>query len=189
MSAALALAIAGALSVGVAPAAPPLSAPADPAGPATDASGEIVLPAGTPVPLVMLGAISSKTHRQGDRFELAVAADVIVGGHVLIPKGSRALGEVTRHVAKGAYGRSGKLELAPLYVTVAGLRIRLDGRSRRSGADAAAGAILAATVIGGLASVVSGKSAAVPAGTALPAFTHRDLVFRIAVPPSPQPPN
>ena len=56
-----------------------------------------VLRAGTPVPLVTLAEISSKTHKQGDRFELAVSEDVLVDGQVAIPRNARAIGEVAEH--------------------------------------------------------------------------------------------
>ena len=144
-----------------------------------DAARLLVLPAGTPVRLVTTGDISSKTHRQGDRFELVVAEDVVVQGHVAVPRGSAAVGEVVRHAASGAFGRAGKLELAPLWVMVGSHRIRLDGKARAAGESGAAGAVIASTVIGGFASFISGRSAWLPAGAALTGYVHRDLPLRI----------
>ena len=43
---------------------------------------------------------------------VAVAQDVAVDGHVVIPRGTRAVGEITWRTGKGAFGKSGKMEMA-----------------------------------------------------------------------------
>ena len=96
-----------------------------------------MLRAGTPVPLVTLAEISSKTHKHGDRFELAVSEDVLVDGQVAIPRDARAIGEIAEHRAKGAFGRAGRLEIQLLHVEAAGRRIRLDGALADKGKDSA----------------------------------------------------
>ena len=48
--------------------------------------------------------LSSKRAEEGDSFSLSVVHDVVLGDHVVIPKGSRAVGEVTWKTGKGAFG-------------------------------------------------------------------------------------
>ena len=135
-----------------------------------------VLRAGTPVPLVTLAEISSKTHKQGDRFELAVSEDVLVDGQVAIPRDARAIGEIAEHRAKGAFGRAGKLEIQLLHVEAAGRRIRLDGALADKGKDSAVPAIATGVIVAGvLGAAIKGKHASIPPGTRLTGYVHRDL--------------
>jgi hypothetical protein len=136
---------------------------------------DLVLQAGTAVRLKTVTTLHSKTHRQGDRFEMIVDEDVRVGGQVAIPRGSPALGEIQKHTAKGPYGKAGKLELRLLYVTVGDRRIRLDGAQAQEGASAETTAIVTGFVSGAIGAFITGKSATVPAGTPLTGYIHRDL--------------
>ena len=145
------------------------------APPGIRAARGLGLKAGTAVPLSLVGAISSQTHGQGDRVELAVADDVLVGGKIIIPRGAAALGEIVRHTAKGAYGKAGKLELRLLHVTVGGRRIRLDGGNEHEGANAAVPAIASGIVTGIFGAIITGKTAVIPAGTRMTGYVHRDL--------------
>lgn len=144
------------------------------AQPATESA--IVLRAGTPVPLVTLAEISSKTHKQGDRFEMAVSEDVLVDGQVAIARDARAVGEIAEHRAKGAFGRAGKLEIRLLHVEAAGRRIRLDGALADQGKDSALPAIATGVIVAGvLGAAIKGKHASIPAGTRVTGYVHRDL--------------
>jgi hypothetical protein len=134
-----------------------------------------VLPAKTPVPLLTLADLDSRSARQGDRFELEVRDDVTVGGLVAIPKGSRAWGEIIRSTGTGSYGRSGKLELRLLHLTVDRRNIRLDGDERLKGQSAAEAAVVTSAVWGLIGAFVTGKNARLPAGTEIIGFTHRDV--------------
>lgn len=140
------------------------------------AAGAIVLRAGTPVPLMTLSEISSKTHKQGDRFEMAVSEDVLASGQVVIPRDARAIGEIAEHTAKGAFGRAGRLEIQLLHVEVAGRRIRLDGALVEKGKGNFAPAVAAGVIVAGvLGATIRGKHASIPAGTRLTGYVHRDL--------------
>jgi hypothetical protein len=143
------------------------------------ASGaDLLLRAGTIVPLETRAEISSKTHRQGDRFELEVSDDVIVDGNVAIPKGAVALAEVADHKAKGSFGRAGKLEVTFLYVTVGGRKIRLEGRAADSGRNVAVPALATSVVVAGvLGASLKGGDARIPAGAPMTAYVHRDLLL------------
>lgn len=139
------------------------------------AQPNLVLRAGTPVPLVTGAEISTKTHREGDRISLSVAEDVRVEGRVAIPRGAAALAEVTRRLPKGPYGKSGRLEVRLLHVTAGGRQIRLDGDVKQKGQGNVVPAAAAGVVTLAIAFFVEGKSATIPAGSKITGYVHRDL--------------
>jgi hypothetical protein len=147
------------------------NAAAEAAAPAADPAPAALpnqLPANTPVTLSLNSQVSSKTMRTGDTFPLTVALDVAVDGRVVIPRGTRAVGEVIWRTGRGAFGKSGKMEVAMRYLDLGGRRIPLEGIYRQEGEGntaATVGAVLAAGVVGGL--VISGHSAVIPAGREL----------------------
>ena len=139
-----------------------------------------VLRAGTRVPMATSAPISSRHARQGQRFDLTVAQDVLVDGMIVIPRGSRGVGEVARVVEKGMFGKAGKLEVRVLFVELGGTRIRLDGRAEdkgKSGLGVTAAAVVLAGIWGGF---VTGKSAVIPAGTALDGHVFEDVPLKLA---------
>lgn len=146
------------------------------------AEAPLVLKAGTIVPLVTTAAVSSKTHRQGDRFALKVSDPVLVDGRIVIPKGAPATGEVARQRGVGAFGREGRLEITLLYVTVDGRNIRLTGQESESGRSGAVPAYTAGVVVAGaLGAVIKGKEAVIPAGTPMTGLVYRDIPLVAAV--------
>jgi hypothetical protein len=150
-------------------AAAPSAASAEPTPPT------LTLKEGTPVPLKTVAPLNSKTTHQGERFDLVVDEDVVVGGHVVIPRGAPATGEVVRHSAQGPYGKAGGLEVRLLYVSVGGRNIRLDGAEAKKGRSGEVPAVATALIWGGIGMFISGKSAAIPAGTPVTGYVHRDL--------------
>jgi hypothetical protein len=126
---------------------------------------ELKLPANTEVVLALNGELSSKTHRAGDKFSLTVAKDVTVDNQVVIPRGTRAIGQVTWRTGTGGFGKSGKMEMAFRYLEMNNLKVPVEGTHRQDGEGktaATVGAVLAAGVVGGL--IVKGKSARLPEG-------------------------
>ncbi|MGS1018096.1 hypothetical protein [Allosphingosinicella humi] len=122
-----------------------------------------------------LRELSSKHSRQGDRFDLVVSEDVLVNGHVVIPKGSRGIGEISRLEPKGAFGKSGKLETRLLYVAVGNTRIRLDGQAADRGKSGTGATVATAIFAGVAAAFVTGTSATIPSGSSMIGYTDRDL--------------
>lgn len=165
-------ALAGALALFSCSGAPFVSMPASAA--TIDGVERITLPLGTEIPLQTEQELSSKTNAKGYIFELVVTQDVVRDGRVAIPKGSRAVGELSHVVAKGAFGRSGKLEARLLYLVVNDHTIRLGGRLGRRGEGGTTETVLTAVAVGTLAFIVTGKSAVIPAGTLLSGYLDRD---------------
>ncbi len=75
------------------PAPTPASQPAPTAAPASD---QIVLAAGTRIPLTLENSVSTKYAQDGDRVYLQTAFPVFVSGRLVVPRGSYVTGSLTR---------------------------------------------------------------------------------------------
>jgi hypothetical protein len=120
-----------------APIAPP-QAPAQTAAQQTPAAllpNSAVVAKGVEVKFLLLDSASSATAAKGQPVHFAVAEDVLVDGHVAIPRGTPANGAVTR-VRKGVPGEhDGSLTLEPREILLAnGSRIKFG--AYRPGEDA-----------------------------------------------------
>lgn len=155
-----------------------------------------LLPANSEVPLVLDQEVSSKRTKVGDAFDVSVARDVWVGGQLAIPRGARGRGIVVWKTGKGAFGKSGKLEIELRSVQVGDQLVPLTGKFRQEGSGntaATVGTIVAAGVIAGM--FVTGHSAVFAQGTELRGFTAAPVVaaagsavarqqFAVATPPA-----
>lgn len=140
-----------------------------------------VLPANTPITLRVNQEITTKgkTWNEGDNFQLTVAQDIFLHGYIVIPKGSRGVGRITFLTSKGAFGKSGKMDLELEYIEVNGRRIDVDGKFRQEGEGntvATGAAVLAVGLLGGF---VTGKSAVIPQGRELTATLQDDLAVTL----------
>lgn len=177
-------------SISTAPVVPPSAARASPVAPTLVASivapivavqamqvpgpaaGVSLLPPNTPVMLTLNSEINSKTIRRGDDFDLSVASDVMVGGFIVIPRGTRARGQVTYRTGKGVFGKSAKIEVAMQSILLSGRVIPLSGSFREEGRGNT-GATIGTALAAGLlpAMFVTGHSAVIPAGREFRAYT------------------
>lgn len=130
----------------------------------------VTIPIGTPVPSVTLDALSSKTSVKGDMVRLKTSDDIIVEGVVAIPAGTIATGQIADVRAKGAMGMSGRLLIRLLYLSIAGVTVRLSGAASDK-ASVSAGAVIA-TVATALPAF-TGRSASMPAGTSVSGMVER----------------
>ncbi len=149
---------------------------AQPAVVATQAAApmaaEIMLPANSEVVLTMNGTVSSKSHRLGEKFSLTVAQDVKAGGMTVIPRGTRAVAQITRRTGKGGFGKAGKMDFTFRYIDLDGRQIPIEGRHHQAGdsrTGATVGAVVAAGLVGGM--LVKGKSAKIEEGREFTART------------------
>jgi hypothetical protein len=141
----------------------------------------IAVPAGTPVQLVTVDPLDSRTVRQGQRFRLRVAEDVTVGSAVVVPRGAAAVGEVEAVSGKGMVGKAGRLQLQPLFVEMAEQRVNLIGTLNERGADSTTGVAVGSLLISSLGIFITGKSASVPAGSLLPARVRTDVTLPVGI--------
>lgn len=129
----------------------------------------VTLHSGTPVPLVTVDALSSRTHAKGDMVALRTGADVTVDGVVVIPRGTQATGQVEESRDTGGMGMNGKLTVRPLYLRLGDRIVRLTGAVANTGktkADTVIGMVL-------LTPLLSGRSAVIPAGTTIGATVEK----------------
>ncbi|WP_394653812.1 hypothetical protein [uncultured Sphingomonas sp.] len=165
-----ALAAALSISAGLsAQTAEPLQAvaAAKPADPAT------TLLANTEVVLSMNQDLTTKGAKidVGSKFDLSVAYDVMMGDYVVIPKGTPAVGEVVWKTGKGAFGKSGKMEVEMRSINLNGRRIPVSGKYRQEGEGNTVATVASVALIWPVAPFVTGKSARIPQGRELKAYT------------------
>ncbi len=72
---------------------------------------EAVLPLGEPVRIKLLGKLDSSSTQKGQRIDIEVAADLVIGNELVMPKGTRGYGVVTEVSPAGRLGRDGKIAL------------------------------------------------------------------------------
>jgi hypothetical protein len=130
----------------------------------TQAMSGITLPDGTPVRLMVLDEVTSRTAHVGDRFKLRVDADVNVGAVRVVPTGAIAWGEITRLDKNGAVGKSGNIGARLLYIDLPSGPVPLRGDQSGRGNENTAGLVLAVVGFGLLGLFARGNNAKLKAG-------------------------
>jgi hypothetical protein len=133
------------------------------------------LPANTELLLSMNDDLFTKGIEEGHKFRLTLVRDVMLGDYVVIPKGTPAVGEVTWKTGKGAFGKSGKMEIALRYVDMNGRHVPIEGKYRQEGEGNTAATVAGVIAAGVFAGFITGKSAKIPQGRELKAFTTEAL--------------
>jgi len=136
----------------------------------TDAA--IVVPAHTEMVLRLDEEIASDRAVVGQTVAVSVARDVIVDGAVLIPRGAPGVGAVTFRTGKGAFGKSGKLDIELRSVEVGGRSVPVVGRYHAAG-DGRTGETIGTIIVGGVVAgaFVTGHNAVFEEGRQFTAFT------------------
>ncbi len=115
---------------------------------------------------------------RGEIFYMSVVDDVSIDGTIIIPRGSRGVGEILSVIGRGGFGKSGKIEVKLNFVEVRGKRYEMEGahlqKGKGQGNLAAAGVILAGPVAG---IFIKGEEADIPAGTRLTFRTKDDIIL------------
>lgn len=137
-----------------------------------------ILPANTDVLLRMNHELNSKTAKVGDRFNMTVVNDIAHNGFVVIPAGTRGVGEVTFHTKKGSFGKSGKMEIELKHLELGDKRIPITGKYRQEGEGGTTATVVTAVLVGVFSAFVTGKSAIVPQGRELMAQTNAAVPFK-----------
>jgi hypothetical protein len=133
------------------------------------------LPANTELLLSMNDDLTTKGIEEGHKFRLTLVRDVQMGDYVVIPKGTPAVGEVTWKTGKGAFGKSGKMEIALRYLDMNGRHVPIEGKYRQEGEGNTAATVAGVIAAGVFAGFITGKSAKIPQGRELKAFTTETL--------------
>lgn len=150
----------------------------------------IVVKPGTEIVVTADQEVSSKTNNSGDQFEASIAEPVVVGDHVVIPKGARASGTVVDAKSAGRFKGNAELTVALDSVTVRGKSYRVKtsevtraskGRGKRTAEGAGGGAVVGAligAIAGGGKGAAIGAAAGGGAGTGAAAMTgERDVAI------------
>lgn len=140
-----------------------------------NAPQKINIPADTPVHLMTLTEVSTKTDTEGRRFKLRVNEDVVVAGKTVIAKGSLAWGEVTSAESSGNLGKGGRLTARLLYVDVNGQKVPIEGDTSAKGRTATAETVVGVLSLGLLGLFAKGNNAKIKAGEKITAFVAEDF--------------
>jgi hypothetical protein len=140
------------------------------------------LVAGTPISLELLSTITTEgdSWKRGDQFGLVVSESVILGEQVVIPRGTLAFGHVRWTTGRGAFGKSGKLEIEIDHLVLEGRQLRLTGIFRQDGRGAISTAT-AAMAAGPLAAFITGESGKILRGSVITAYLAENLSIPSAV--------
>lgn len=129
-----------------------------------------VVPVGTPVRLMNLREINSRTAIVGQRFKLRVHEPVYLNGKAVIPVGTTAWGEVASFDSSGAVGKGGKLGVRILYLDLPDGRLPLRGDASQKGNGNGAGVAMAVIGFGLLGLFTAGDSARLKGGEQITAY-------------------
>lgn len=159
-------------------AAPQAAAPAVVAPPALQT---IVLPPNSEVVVTSNDTLTTKGKaiKQGSKFRMATMFDVMQDGFVVIPKGTVGEGTVTYITNKGAFGKSGKMEVSMDWLDIGGRHIPLTGSYRQEGEGNTGATVATAVAVGVFSAFVTGRSATIVNGQQMRAHTVEPLSFTI----------
>lgn len=119
---------------------------------------------GTPVALMVLNEVTTKTARPGDRFAVSVVEPLSVNGTVVVPINTRGWGEVVSARESGIVGQSGKLAAKLLWLDIDGERVKLAGDFAPAGQGAGIQTALFSLVVSPLGLLARGNNAKLKAG-------------------------
>lgn len=137
--------------------------------------GSAVLPSNTEVLVSTNSEINSKKVREGDKFVLSVAQDVMLGNYIVIPRGTPAHGVVTYRTGKGAFGKSAKMEIEVRSLDLNGRSVPLVGHFRQEGRGNTGATVGAVVAVGVFSAFVTGRSAVIEQGREFRVYTREPL--------------
>jgi hypothetical protein len=121
-----------------------------------------------------------KALRVGQPVEMDVLQPVMLNGQVVIPGGSRALGEITSVRNKGMWGKSGGFTGRVLYVEANGRQIRMNGSFTDRGETGTGGVVASVALLPVAGFFVTGTSARLAPGTHVTAFVAEEIAVSFA---------
>lgn len=144
-----------------------------------------ILRAGAEVPLILREELTTKKKklRVGQRFQMEVSANVMVGNVVVIPVGTPAIGEITDVRNKGMWGKSGYVGARAISLRLGDRYIRLTGTFDDKGVTGTAGVVTSIALVPLAGFFTTGTSAKIASGSAVKAFLDEDIAFRTVAAP------
>ncbi len=153
-------------------------------------TSELLIPALTPIELVIDANLGSKVSKSGDTFPIRLAKPIIVDGREVLAAGFVGQGEVVHAKKSAGMGAAGELVLAARFLTVGDRQLKL--RSMRFGTAGkdeinsvvAVNALSVASPlpVGMLGFFVTGKNIEIPQGTVAVAKNSEAFVIGNAYP-------
>jgi hypothetical protein len=162
------------------PTSAPVAANANAAFPSESTSkasaGNLVLPKGAEVPLVVTADVTSKKLEIGDTVPMALAQDLTVDGVVVAKKGTPATATVIQVDGAAMVGQPGTITFAVHALDVPGNAIPLDGTKTKEGEDKykTVRSVSFVPFVGISALFVHGKQAEIAPNTTLTAQVEQD---------------
>jgi len=139
------------------------------------AASEVVIPDGTELTVITTEEISSKTATEGDPLTFKVDEDVVVGGKVVIARGSLVKGEISNAKKSGRMGKAGTLSIRILStVTVDDQKVKLRASKGKEGDDKTGTTVALVVLFGPLGFLKKGKDAKIKEGTRIKAYTDEE---------------
>jgi hypothetical protein len=130
---------------------------------------------GTPVRLRLMKTVTSADAQVGETVDFEVTEPVVSQGLVVIPKGSLALGKVTKVEKKRRFGRAGELEVNVDSVRLAdGSRVPLRATREKNTGDMSSGRLAATIAASPILVWVKGKDIAFEKGMEATAYLNGD---------------
>ncbi len=139
---------------------------------------QAIIPRETPVHLMILNEVSTKTARAGDRFVLVVQEPVIVNNQIVIPENAKAWGVVEEASESGAVGKAGRLLAKLLHVEGRNGLIPLSGTTASAGPGGATQTVLGIIGLGPLGLFARGSNAKLKAGESITGYVSQDVPYQ-----------
>ena len=148
--------------------------------PASFAQKQVTLKAGTPVILATTTNLSSKTVVSGNTVDFKVVSDVIVDGHIVIPAGTIAKGQVSNVSKASALGKGGELSVGINTINaIDGTMIPLSGANISATGNSKVGLAVICGLCTMVGFLIPGDQAELPAGSQAQAVVMSNSVIAL----------
>lgn len=139
--------------------------------------GWVHIPAGFPVDIQVIDALSSKTNVHGDHFAIALGNPITYDGRTIVPAGTKGVGEVIDGAKARAMGKAGELIITARSLDDNGTSIPLGHfHFAEAGKDRSGTAAVVAIAVAPVVSLfIVGGEVIVPSGTHATAKVSQDI--------------
>lgn len=138
------------------------------------------LPSNSDVWISLDRPMDSRRIKQGEKFDVTVSRDVMLGDYVVIPRGTHGHGQISYRTGKGAFGKSAKMEFDLIDVQLADRNIPLAGHYRIEGQGNTGATVGAVVAVGVFSAFVTGHSATAAQGSEWKGSTKEPILVALA---------